>query len=106
MRVLLLAALFTIGCEQGTAEVQCQGNGESLSCSVRHVAGSKPLNVCFEFRITCANGTNGVAKACQDVDPGQTSVRIIRDEDVSNFQACDKVVSSSVASVVVKAVDK
>lgn len=97
----LLLVLCLVGCAPDKAEVQCQSSGEVMTCTVKHTSGSNVLGVCFEMKLSCANGVVSTAKACQDVSPGQTSNRIFRDEDFTNVDKCDKVINSAMGQVVV-----
>lgn len=103
MRLLIVMTLLACaGCEKDYVEVQCQGGGDAVDCTLRHTKGSRTVNACFELAIQCRNGTKPVARACQNgLSAGAVATRTLKDADFSNADKCDDVISTAVQNVTI-----
>jgi hypothetical protein len=73
-----------------SAQINCVGTGQQYECTVRHTAGGSG-RVCWDLRLTCANGTIATANSCVDVTPGQTANHNVPTTAFPNWSACDAV---------------
>lgn len=83
------------------AEVNCLPGLSGYQCSVHHVQGSIPLNVCWQIVALCENGTRVTAEACQVVQVAGTASRLIPESAIHNLRRCDRVLSSSMENMVI-----
>jgi hypothetical protein len=82
------------------ANVSCKGTSETIDCNVTHTEGSKGANVCWDLKFTCQNGTLVEGKNfCQTVQPSATAQKRIPISELSNFDKCDKAVSTEVVNM-------
>lgn len=96
-----LAAL--TGCQK-TAEVNCVGAFDGgFNCIAKNTATmAGAADVCWTVRLTCAGGARPYVRACQTVQPGASTARMIPPSDVSGASECDRVIAMSIDDVTVK----
>lgn len=82
-----------------SAEVECSGGDEAISCSVKNMNDSHRLKVCFDMIIECAGDVRAVGHACQVVAPVATARRNIRYEDFKNGSKCKRIEGSSIENI-------
>lgn len=70
------------------ANVNCQGQGDAYSCSVAHTSGGAG-QVCWDIRVTCANGTVTSANSCVHLEPGATVTHRVPVSAFPNFSTCE-----------------
>jgi hypothetical protein len=88
----------------GKATVDCLGTAAGINCDVKQTEGARPLNVCWDLRFDCANGTVSEGKGlCQDVEPGKTARKVVPLTALSNSAKCDQVVESKVLNLAITA---
>jgi hypothetical protein len=85
---LCAACNFNVGSPQ--AQVNCQGQQSEYVCQVTHTSGPAG-EVCWDVKMTCANGTVTSANACAHVSPGGTSERRVPLSAFPEFPSCDSV---------------
>jgi len=86
------------------ASVNCQtAVGVGFQCRVQHLEGRSSLEVCWDLAIMCRNGARAVGHACENVQRGATSTRLIPVSEVTNANACDLNVSMALENLVVRA---
>lgn len=86
--------------DESYAEVECVPGGDAYVCSVRHVRGNIPVNVCWNIVADCQNGVRVVGSACQSVQVHGTASRSIPGTALRNIDRCDRAISTSIANMV------
>ncbi len=97
----MLCILVLMGCQkESRARVECQVAGNDVSCTVSHVQGNVPLNVCWDVEFACRSGAHVTGHACQDVDPQGRSVKLITSGELQGLASCDGATSFNVRNIV------
>lgn len=85
------------------AYVRCKPAGKTLGdgfdCSIEHQNGSRPVHVCWDVVLTCANGPGGSGHACGDVAPKQTSSVPVPFASLTGATGCDKLTKIGVENL-------
>ena len=86
----LLFALFAVRSRfEPRAEVVCRGTGLGLECTVTNQKSEGMLNVYWDVRLRCRNGTVIRASASQRVPRDAQFVRLIPLADLKGLDQCD-----------------
>lgn len=99
--LMIFAGMLFAGCTETKAEVNCQGSGEAIACTLKHVQGSDTVDACFDIAISCRNGKTATAHGCETLVPSQVANKIFQDKDFSNLEGCEPS-GSTVKNLVLK----
>lgn len=93
---IAFALLLIAGCETKltiteptNVSVDCETTNEGLVCKVKQVVGTQEATACWEFSMTCGNGT--VVKApnsCITVKDGGVAVHTVPRDKLANADEC------------------
>jgi hypothetical protein len=99
----LVVVLFKIYTGAGEAKVSvvCEGAEGGIACAVTHVEGGERVNACWDVILQCSNGVKVEGKACQVVEPEQTTHRLIPDTELKNLEGCDQVKSFEIRNITI-----
>ncbi len=94
MRISLtvIAALAIAGCtERVHVTVNCETvQGPAVNCDVKQVEGKSEVEVCWDFSVTCKNGTTITPpRSCTKVKDGGTTRYVIEKDKLANAEKCD-----------------
>jgi hypothetical protein len=95
----LALAMLAAGCtEHVNATVNCiTAAGPVANCDVAETVGSAEIDVCWDFTVTCKNGTKVAAlKNCAKVKDGGKTKHVIPSDKLKGAEKCD---GSPVAAV-------
>ena len=92
---LALACTCNVGGPQ--AQVNCQGTGEQFVCTVAHTGGGAG-QVCWDIKLTCANGTISTANQCVQLAVGETKTQNVPLSQFANHAACDSVSNTEIVN--------
>jgi hypothetical protein len=99
----LLFALFALRSRLQTgADVVCRGTNLGLECTVTTHKGGGTLNVFWEVRLQCRNGTVVHASASQRVPRNTQFVHLIPLADLKGLDKCDAGQSLVVENVIAR----
>ena len=99
----LLLVLFALRSRlQTNAKVICRGTALGLECDVSNQTGSGTLNVFWDVRLQCRNGTTVRAKASQRVPHDAKFVHLIPLSELKGLDKCDAGQSLFVENVVAR----
>jgi hypothetical protein len=87
--LMVVLTLTSCHVKHGHVDVQCQGVGPGINCTVAHKNGRQPVTACWRVNVVCKNGTVVTAEACQRVEPMREESRFIPLADVKNVEKCD-----------------
>ena len=59
--------------------------------------------MCWDVKLSCAEGKQAVARTCVDVEAGQTVDVTLRESDFRGFDGCEPPVTSNLLNLEVKA---
>mgnify|MGYP000358402475 CR=1 FL=1 len=79
------------GCDETVgANVQCVTTGvPAVECDVAQTVGKSEIEVCWDFAVTCANGSEVKAeRTCQKVKDGATVKTVIPKEKLAGVDQC------------------
>ena len=86
----LVSVFFVAGCESVKVNVNCVTTQESaVECTVQQTQGKAEVEACWDFTVTCPNGT--VVKAprtCQKVSGGGTQKSTVPADKLTNLDKC------------------
>lgn len=90
------ALLFLVACEAKVSvteptnvDVNCETTKEALVCTVKQTVGKSEATACWEFSMTCGNGTVIKApKSCISVKDGGTGIHTIPRDKLENADKC------------------
>jgi hypothetical protein len=89
-QALVLAIVVLAGCESVKVNVNCATTKDSsVECTVQQTQGKGEVEACWDFAVTCPNGT--VVKAprtCQKVSGGGTQKAIVTSDKLTNLDKC------------------
>ena len=90
-QALALAIVFCVaGCESVKVHVNCVTTKDStVECTVQQTSGKAEVEACWDFAVTCPNGT--VVKAprtCQKVSGGGTQKVTVPFDKLTNLDKC------------------
>lgn len=91
-----LALFLLVGCETKltvteptNVTVDCETTQEALVCTVKQVVGTQEATACWEFSMTCGNGTVVKApKSCLSVKNGGTGVHTLPRDKLTGADNC------------------
>ncbi len=96
----LAAAVWLAGCaKDNKVSVSCVGTGTAIECTTTHTSGDKRLSPCWDYVVTCENGTRVWARACSKVDPEGVVSTTIPISKMKNAAECDTVASRTVENI-------
>ena len=99
----LLLALFGLRTRlQPKVNVVCRGADLGLECSVTNQKGGGTMNVFWDVRLKCRNGTVIRASASQRVPPDTQFVHLIPLADLKGLDKCDAGQSLVVENVIAR----
>ena len=106
MRLLLgltIAIIVSTGCKQATANVNCEVKaGPTVDCTIAETKGTADVEICWEFKVTCANGaTLEGARTCAKVKDGQTSNATIPTDKIKQTGACEGAKTAAVTNLTI-----
>ena len=91
--VIAGALLALAGCkgEQVKVEVLCETvQGPAVNCDVKQTEGKSEIEVCWDFSVTCTNGTKVDApRSCAKVKDGGTTKYVIPGDKLVGAEKCD-----------------
>ncbi len=89
----------------GRAEVAvtCNAVGDELRCKAVHNGGGADAEACWAIRLSCTNGTSPKARACTDVEAGESAQVVLTDDRFTHLDACDQVVGSELTDLKITA---
>jgi hypothetical protein len=102
LAVLLLALFAERSRVQNDAAVVCRGTGLGLECTVTNQKSEGTLNVFWDARLQCRNGTVIHASASQRVPRDAQFVHLIPLADLKGLDRCDAGQSLVVENVVAR----
>jgi hypothetical protein len=92
MRIsIIVFALALAGCRENVrAQVNCVTTAApAVDCTVQQTQGKSEIDVCWDFAVTCANGTKVTApRTCQKVKDGGTEKLTIPGDKLENVAQC------------------
>lgn len=110
---VLSVMLFFVGCFfhpfaiRDRASVRCVFAGKTLAagldCTIEKTEGPRPVEVCWDLVITCANGPGGNGHACGSVSPGAASQIAMPYASLVGARGCDRVTHTELVNIVVRA---
>jgi hypothetical protein len=75
--------------EPTNVDVSCETTKDALVCNVKQIVGTQEATACWEFSMTCANGTVIKApKSCINVKGGGTGVHTIPRDKLVDADKC------------------
>jgi hypothetical protein len=89
LAALLLALFASRTRVQAKADVVCRGANLGLECTVTNHKGAGTVNVFWDVRLQCRNGTVVRASASQRVPPDARFVHLIPLADLKGLDNCD-----------------
>lgn len=92
---LALACTCNVGGAQ--AHVACNGQGDQFACTINHTGGGAG-QVCWDIKLTCANGTVSTANQCVQLNPGESKTQMVPLSQFSNHAACDSVSNTEIVN--------
>jgi len=102
---LAIALVASTGCQkqQVLANVDCEVKaGPTVDCTIAETKGTAEVEVCWEFKVTCANGaTLDAARTCAKVKDGQTSTATIPTDKIKVAGSCEGEKSASVTNLTI-----
>jgi hypothetical protein len=99
----ILIALFALRSRfEPKAQVVCRGSGLGLECTVTNQKSVGTLNVFWDVRLRCRNGTVIRASASQRVPRDAQFVHLIPLADLKGLDQCDAGQSLAVESVIAR----
>jgi hypothetical protein len=99
----LLLALFPLRNRmQAKADVVCRGANLGLECTVTNRKGAGTVNVFWDVRLQCRNGTVVRASASQRVPPDAQFVHLVPLVDLKGLDKCDVGQSLVVENVIAR----
>ncbi len=104
--VVAVLVLAGAGCgEKVAANVSCEvKKGPSVECSVKQTQGKSAIEVCWDFKASCANGaTLQAARACAVVKDGGSASTTIPADKITITGSCQGQVTAEVANMKWKA---
>jgi hypothetical protein len=95
---LALLVLAVAGCTENVkATVNCKTTATTAECEVKQTEGKAAVEVCWDFSVTCHNGTKIESlKNCAKVSGGGTTHHTITADRLKGTEKCD---ASPVAKV-------
>ena len=102
---LAIAFVAITGCkqEQVSTNVNCEVKaGPTVDCTVAETKGTADVEICWEFRVTCANGaTLEAARTCAKVKDGQTSNATIPTDKIKSAGSCEGEKTAAVTNLTI-----
>jgi len=98
----LVGSTSLVGCsEQVNVTVQCVTTAEpGVECDLAQVKGKSEVEVCWDFSVTCANGTKiDAPRSCAKVRNGGTTKYKIPGDKLANVDKCDGEPKASVTNL-------
>lgn len=88
----LVCVLAATGCTKAKVEVNCQGQGSAVACTLTETKGTDQVKACFDLTYACKNGTTLKKHACEPISGGKTITRAYPSSGFSaGSAACDAV---------------
>jgi hypothetical protein len=92
--MLLAGSLLAFaGCKRESVKVQvlCETvEGPAVNCNVTQTEGKSEIEVCWDFSVTCTNGTKiDVPHSCTKVKDGGTTPYVIPGDKLVGAEKCD-----------------
>jgi hypothetical protein len=83
--LLPLACLLIAACSKpAKSDVLCQEHTQGFLCNIDATGGEgKTYNVCWDIKVTCADGKSLTANTCQDIGGGGKSTAIVQNSKFS-----------------------
>lgn len=104
--LIVVSAFYRPFAIQDRVSVSCVYAGKTLSagldCTIEKTEGPKPVEVCWDLSITCANGPGGTGHACGNVSPGVVTHVAMPYASLSGAQGCDRVTHTDLANIIVR----
>jgi hypothetical protein len=106
VQIIAVGALFAFaGCkrENVKVEVLCETvEGPAVNCDVKQTEGKSEIDVCWDFSVTCANGTKVDApRSCTKVKDGGTTKHVIPGDKLTNVEKCDGEPKATVSNLTI-----
>jgi hypothetical protein len=102
---LAIAFVAITGCkqEQVSTNVNCEvKSGPTVDCTIAETKGTADVEICWEFKVTCANGaTLEAARTCAKVKDGQTSNATIPTEKIKSAGSCEGEKTAAVTNLTI-----
>ena len=91
LKVLAVGALLLAGCESVKVSVNCETvAGPAVNCDVKQLEGKKEVEVCWDFSVTCNNGTTvKPPRSCAKVKDGGETKYVIPSDKLAGAEKCD-----------------
>ncbi len=89
--VVIVAVAALAGCENVKVNVECVTTAvPSVDCEVKQTQGKSEVEVCWDFSVTCHNGTVITPpRSCTKVKDGATVKYTIPADKLPNVAQCD-----------------
>lgn len=100
----LVLVLATSGCKKEvSALVNCEvTSGPAVECAVKQTKGTAKVEVCWDFRVTCASGaTLEAERTCVNVKDGGATNVTIPAEKIKVTGACDGDKSAAIGNMTI-----
>lgn len=93
-KVIAVSALVAFaGCKRETVKVEvlcATVEGPAVNCDVKQTEGKSEIEVCWDFSVTCNNGTKVDApRSCTKVKDGGTTNYVIPGDKLVGAEKCD-----------------
>jgi hypothetical protein len=97
----VLSMLAFAGCKKETkVYVECVTNTAGANCTITHQQGKDPAGVCWDVKVTCANGATVIGSGCQNVQPAAKTSLIIAENQFKPVSGkCDKLAGVAVENL-------
>jgi hypothetical protein len=89
------------GCESVKVSVDCVTvAGPAVNCDVKQTEGKSEVEVCWDFAVTCDNGTKVTApRSCAKVKDGGTTHLVIPGDKLTDADKCDSGPKATVSNL-------
>jgi len=101
VRWLPAALLALAGCESVNVKLDCVTTaGPTVNCDLIQTEGKSEVEVCWDFKVTCDNGTTVTPpRSCAKVKGGGTARYVIPKEKLAGAEKCDANPKATVSNV-------
>jgi hypothetical protein len=102
-KFLVAGAFLLSGCESIKVSVNCETvAGPEVDCELKQVEGKKEVEVCWDFSVTCNNGTTVTPpRSCAKVKDGATTKYVIAKDKLKDAEKCDGGPKAKVANLTI-----
>jgi hypothetical protein len=98
LTVLVISVLS--GCKQDVkATVNCKGQADGMSCEIAQTQGDAKVNVTWEIKAKCKNGTVVTGLGAGEVSGGGKATVLVPNSKLENDEKCDAAESMTIENL-------